>query len=381
MPSPVTTRHRRLTVSAAAIAIALSSVAGGLVAAGDTPAPAASSTVVAAQDAVRLRKASPIVLSAPRSAKAGGKIRFVGDVVVKARKPRRVQVDELTARGWRSVGKTTSKRNGTFGVRIAAGTAAGTRVFRAQAPAARGLAGLRTGKLRVKVTKAPTPVTGPTIPGTAAYDAAEALPAGYAGTGSKTDWTYLFNTKPDRFGSRWDPCMVITWTYNPSGEAYHALADVRRAFAKISGVSGLRFKYLGNQQTYRFVGDNHDLDTMTEKMVVGWADEDEFPDLKGATVGIGGGLAHFVSGADVDLQMYQGYLALDNDPSMPLAPGFDGSGWGQVMMHEILHALGLGHANGANQLMYGIAGSSNYQFGAGDITGMQKVGAPAGCLS
>jgi hypothetical protein len=283
------------------------------------------------------------------------------------------------------VGRTTSKRNGTFSVRVAAGALAGTRVFRAEAPAVRGLAGLRTGNLRLKVTKKPVSTTGPTIPGSADYDPAEGLPAGYAAAGSKSDWTYLFDTQPDSFGSRWDPCTVITWTYNPTGEAYDALADVRRAFAKISGVSGLRFKYLGNQQGYRYVGDNDDLDGMAEMMVVGWADEDEFPDLApdeyGDAVGIGGGQAHLVSGADVDLKMVQGYLTLDNDPTTPLPPGFDGSGWGQVMMHEILHALGLGHASGASQLMYGTATSLNYQFGAGDIAGMQKVGAPAGCLS
>jgi hypothetical protein len=244
-----------------------------------------------------------------------------------------------------------------------------------------GLAGLRTVKLRVRVAKAVTPTTGPTIPGTVDFDPAEGLPEGYAGAGSTSDWTYLFDAQPDRFGSRWDPCTVITWTYNATSEAYDALGDVRRAFAKISGASGLRFKYLGNQQGHRFVGDNDDLDTMTEKMVVGWAGEDELPDLDGGTVGVGGGLAHLVSGADVDLQMFQGYLTLDNDPSTALAPGFNGLGWGQVMMHEILHALGLGHAKGGDQLMYGMATSQNYQFGAGDITGMQKVGAPAGCLS
>jgi len=377
MTPPVAARRRRL----AGGAVVLSLLAVGLVSATGGPSvPAATSEVMSVQDAVRLRKPAPLVVTAPKSVTAGGTIRFVGDVVVRARKPRRVEVAELKAGRWRVVGRTTSKRNGTFRVRIAAGGLAGSRVFRTEAPAARGLAGLRTGNLRIKVAKKPVTTTGPTIPGTADYDPAEGLPVGYAAAGSASDWAYLFDTQPDSFGSRWDPCTVITWTYNPTGEAYPALADVRRAFAKIAGVSGLRFKYLGNQQAYHYVGDNVALAATTEQLVVGWSDEDEFPELSGPTVGIGGGLAHPVSGTDIDRQMFRGYLTLDNDPLTPLAPGFDGSGWGQVMMHEILHALGLGHATSANQLMYGMATSTNYQFGAGDITGMQKVGAPAGCL-
>lgn len=386
MTPPVIVRHRRLAGGTAALAL----LAGGLVAvaAGGTSSPAAvSSTVPAlvhAQDAVRLRKASPIVLSAPRSVKAGDRIRFDGDVVVKAKKPRRVEVAELKAGRWRVLGKTRSKRNGTFSLRIAAGTVGGTRVFRAEAPAVRGLAGLRTGAVKVKVAAAVAPTTGPVIPGGADYDAAEGLPIGYVAAGQKSDWSYLFDQVPDAYGSRWDPCTVVTWSYNPSGESYNALADVQRAFAKIAGVSGLRFKYARNQKDYRYIGGDHDLDAMPEKMVVGWASKNQFPDLApdqdGDAVGIGGGVAQLVAGADVDLQMVQGYLTLDNDGGIALAPGFNGSGWGQVMMHEILHALGLGHAQSSNQLMFGTATSANYRFGAGDITGMNKIGSAGGCL-
>jgi hypothetical protein len=338
---------------------------------------------VHAQDAVRLRKPSPIVLSAPKSVRAGARIRFDGDVVVKAKKARRVEVHELKAGRWRLVGRTTSKRNGTFTLRVAAGSVGGTRVFRAEAPAARALAGLRTGKLKVMVAKAAVASTGPVIPAGDGYDAAEGLPAGYVAAGSKSDWSYLFD-QPDAQGSRWDPCTVITWSYNPTGEAYNALPDVKRAFAKIAGVSGLKFLYGRNQTEYRYLGGDHDLDFTLEKMVVGWGNKNQFPDLApdqyGDAVGIGGGAAQLVAGADVDLKMVQGYLTLDNDGGIALAPGFNGSGWGQVMMHEILHALGLGHAKSANQLLYGTATPLNYQFGAGDITGMTKVGSASSCL-
>lgn len=384
MISPVLTRCRRLGTAVAAVSL----LVGGLVAAAPhAPSPAAAPTlapsVVHAQDAVRLRKPSPIVLSARATAQAGARIRFDGDVVVRARQPRRVKIVELKAGQWRVIARTTSKRNGTFRVRVKAGRAA-TRLFRAEAPAARGLPALRTRNLRVTVTTKPVSTAGPTIPGGDGYDPAEGLPAGYVGVGDRNDWSYLFDSPPDAVGSRWDPCTVITWTYNPTGQAYDALPDVRRAFAKISGASGLRFQYVGNQGTHRYVGDDRALDDMTELMVVGWADDRQFPalapDRGGDAVGIGGGIAQYVTGQDVALRMIKGYLTLDNDASVALARGFNGSGWGQVIMHEVLHALGLGHARGADQLMYGVATSRNHQFGAGDLTGMAKVGAAGGCL-
>jgi hypothetical protein len=380
MTPPVAVRRRCLAAGAAVLSL----LAGGLVAAVGASGPPAAPGLMHAQDAVRLRKPSPIVLSAPTSVRAGSMIRFDGDVVVRAKKPRRVEVFELKASRWRLSGRTTSKRNGTFTLRIAAGSVGGTRVFRAEAPAVRGLAGLRTGKLKVKVAKAATTATGPVIPGGDGYDAAEGLPDGYVAAGSKSDWSYLFDQAPNAFGSRWDPCTVITWSYNPTGEAYNALPDIKRAFARIAGVSGLKFLYGRNQTEYRYLGGDHDLDFTLEKMVVGWGNKNQFPDLApdqyGDAVGIGGGTAQLVAGADVDLKMVQGYLTLDNDGGIALAPGFNGSGWGQVMMHEILHALGLGHAKSANQLMYGTATPLNYQFGAGDLTGMTKVGSAGSCL-
>ncbi|GAA4718450.1 matrixin family metalloprotease [Nocardioides conyzicola] len=329
---------------------------------------------VDAHDGVRLRTTAPIVVTAPKKVTVGGRIAFVGDVVVKRKKPRPVAVAERSGGRWRVVGRATSKANGTFTVRVAAGTATGSRVFRAQAAAAHGLAAVRTGAVRVTVTKKPVS-TGTEIPGTDEYDAAEALPASYDAVGPKGDWSYLFvDQHGDEQSVRWDPCPVIRWRYNAAGQEYAARADVTRAIAKISGVTGLKFKYVGSTG-FRYVGQADPDFPHNADLFVSWASEKQYGQLAGGVVGTGGGLATSAgAGAlDVDWRMDVGYLTLDSGAPQ-IARGFDGSGWGQIMMHEVLHALGLGHAQTSQQLMAPVADDDNYQFGAGDITGMHRIG-------
>ena len=332
---------------------------------------------VVTQDGVRLRKASPIVVTAPKKVTTGSRIPFVGDVVVKGKRPRPVTVAERTGGTWRVVGRATSKANGTFRVRVAAGKAVGTRVFRAQAARVRGLAALRTGVVRVKVTKKPVS-TGTDIPGTDEYDAAEGLPASYAAAGPKNDWSYLFDDD-EQHSVRWDPCdgqdpQVIRWRYNASGQEYHARADVTRAIAKISGVTGLKFKYVG-ATSFSYRGQSEAGIPGNADLFVSWANDKQYEILEDGVVGVGGGFATSQGAGELQTEwrMYAGYLTLDNGAPQ-VAQGFTGSGWGQIMMHEVLHAMGLGHAQNAQQLMAPFASDSNFQFGAGDLTGMHKIG-------
>ena len=148
---------------------------------------------------------------------------------------------------------------------------------------------------------------------------------------------------------------------------------MRRSFARISGVSGLTFRYLGTSGS-RFVGTEASVDRSVD-MVVGWANDTEFPRLAGSVIGIGGGFAAWTRSG---YEMTNGYLTLDN--TAVLHPGFDTYGWGLVFEHGILHALGLGHAAESVQLMYPMLTRDTLMFGAGDVAGMQAVGTAAGCL-
>jgi hypothetical protein len=299
----------------------------------------------------------------------------------KAARPRPVRLLERVEGRWTQVAHTRTSRSGSFGFRVAAGHTGAVRSFRAEAPPKRGLHRVRSRTVEVTVrAAAPAPEdTGWESLAAGSTVAPEPLPAGYVAAGSADDWSFLL----DR-GGRWNPCAAVRWAYNPTGQEYPgAFADVVRAFARISGASGLQFQYVGTTPA-GYLGHNEDLAAAGAgvDIVVSWATAADYARLGGSVVGVGGGSATSAPpGSDVAWRFVRGYLVLDADAGFAIPPGFDVSGWGQIMQHEILHALGLGHAQHEDQLMYGAATPTNIRFGAGDLTGMARIGAGPGCLT
>jgi hypothetical protein len=186
-------------------------------------------------------------------------------------------------------------------------------------------------------------------------------------TGTANDWTYISANK----SMRWDPCTAITWHYASERQAYPgAERDLIQALAMLSAKSGHTFTRVADESA--------------AALTIRWATPAQEPMLAGSTVGVGGPSYQSISpdrNGGTEAVIVGGTVTFDATESA--RPGFaDAAGWtwGQVFLHEVMHAMGLGHAREQVQVMYPMASTRNQHFGAGDLSGLAAVGATKGCI-
>lgn len=269
-------------------------------------------------------------------------------------KPAVVRLLQLTGKRWLVKQKQTTTKQGDYRFDVPGYT--GAQVLTLRVRATTGRINRDSPPVQVQVVDAST---GPT--------------AGLSGLGDPTDYTRVSGP-----GWRWNPCQPITWRYN-AGKGYSkALGHVQEAFARISLHTGFTFEYVGASTHVPFSGEETPTDA---DIFVSWATPQQSRFLEGGVVGVaapggagtGSGTGEFLTGA----------VLLDSSQVNQLAAGYATQGrstWGQVMVHEILHVMGLGHAKAFVQLMAPYITPQNHLFGAGDLAGMKAIGAEQGCV-
>lgn len=227
-----------------------------------------------------------------------------------------------------------------------------------------------------------------------------AAPAAQAAPVSDPD-AYSFLSRgldPTAPVSRWDPCGgAITYRVNPARAPRHGVSDAKGAFARVAQATGLRLRYRGTTSAVPGADGKAGAYPPRTDIVVAWVTPGKQspgylpkpPKGYRGLAGVGGGTwwgAFTKSGAAAN-EITTGYVVLD--ATQHLASGF-GAGprqgpqgtEGQLLMHEIGHAVGLGHpaVDDPTEIMHPVMTHKKAVWGAGDLNGLRRVGATQGCL-
>ena len=192
-------------------------------------------------------------------------------------------------------------------------------------------------------------------------------------------WAPTYVDGQDR-PARWDPCTPIPYVVQTAWAPQHGRRDLAEALRRLGAASGLRFVDEGDtDELPAQARDPYQPERYGERwapLLVAWVPP------ASTDLGLGGGiqglsLAVAVPGAEGP-HLVSGQVVLDADRR--LASGFGpGTTDGEVLLHELTHAVGLGHVLDPTQVMYPQTTNSESVFGAGDRAGLAAVGAPAGC--
>jgi hypothetical protein len=205
-----------------------------------------------------------------------------------------------------------------------------------------------------------------------------------AGAADPDDWSYLMAGEE----SRWNPCARIGYRLNLANAPRGTVAEVKSAFRRVHAESGLRFVYRGatsilpGAQRPRAYGSGTDI-------VLAWSTPRKSSYLPDGAAAFAGASAYDAAGPDGEQVwgLQDGYGVFNQGIYRQMAPGFSQGpefGYqgtrGQLLMHELGHVVGLGHAEHVKQIMFPSMSRKTATWRAGDVTGLSMVGATRGCV-
>jgi hypothetical protein len=173
---------------------------------------------------------------------------------------------------------------------------------------------------------------------------------------------------------RWDACGTVHWVFNPAHAPAGGFETVQSAVTRVAQATGLRFTYDGTSAEIPSSGYLEAQTTVTgfRPLLVGWSTPTESTLLANQPASLVGmdqtiwarpatGATHIVSGVVALNSMVEARTAGTNS-------------WFTFALHEVGHAVGLGHTSDATQIMAPTIPADAGDFGSGDLAGLARVG-------
>ena len=205
-----------------------------------------------------------------------------------------------------------------------------------------------------------------------------------ASTSTSTSHYAFLGLQPDgRNPIRWNPCVpTITYKINLGGAPRSELTAMLRAVATVKAATHLPLRYGGTttvMPTLRSEFDGSMVRNARANIVIAFArpgtGRGRSDILRNDNKSRGGiSWQSFNAPDGLGFRASAGVVVITWN-HLALAPVVRQA----VYLHEIAHAMGLGHVTDRSQLMYPVV--SVHKFGRGDLAGLARVGAYTGCLS
>jgi hypothetical protein len=235
----------------------------------------------------------------------------------------------------------------------------------------------------VPTTAPPAPPAVAAAPQTASATASAAARAEVTTT-EKSFGGYALHTNADGSVVRWNPCSVIRWRANLTLAPPGALHDLTIGFDQLAAATGMSFKYDG-VTTMVPTAAWRSGSTDSGLIVVAWVPKAATDLLGDGASGEGG---WYEEGSKIGTQPWKwqivrGFVVIDPGATAGYLPDFaDGVSIGALVLHELGHAAGLGHADDKTQIMWPVlTNSTTAHYSPGDLAGLSAIGRSAGCIT